>query len=71
MRIHDDGSIPEDNPFFDDLEGDQRMIWAYGLRNPYNMAYYLEANKIYVSDVGAGDYEEINELHRELIMVGH
>src|SRR4051812_8193351 len=34
LRINSDGSIPTDNPFFNSAAGDNRSIWAMGLRNP-------------------------------------
>ena len=37
LRINGDGSIPEDNPFFGTAAGDNRAIWAVGLRNPFNV----------------------------------
>jgi glucose/arabinose dehydrogenase len=36
--LHDDGSIPEDNPFYD--EGDvSAQIWSLGHRNPLSLAF--------------------------------
>ena len=36
-RIHDDGRIPEDNPFVD-RQGAIPSIWSYGHRNPQGLA---------------------------------
>jgi hypothetical protein len=33
LRINSDGSIPTDNPFFNTASGDNRSIWALGLRS--------------------------------------
>ncbi|NND08590.1 MAG: T9SS type A sorting domain-containing protein [Saprospiraceae bacterium] len=60
LRIHDDGTIPTDNPFFDVFEGKNRAIWSMGHRNPFNLAYDYITNRLYASDVGGGHYEEIN-----------
>ena len=38
LRINPDGSIPSDNPFFTTASGDNRAIWALGLRNPFTFA---------------------------------
>ena len=38
VRLHDDGSIPADNPFYQSTTGDRRAIWALGLRNPFAFA---------------------------------
>jgi glucose/arabinose dehydrogenase len=61
LRINADGSIPEDNPFYDQLEGNNRAIWAFGLRNPYSMAIQPGTGKMLFNDVGEEAWEEINE----------
>jgi glucose/arabinose dehydrogenase len=38
LRINADGTIPADNPFFNQASGKNRAIWALGLRNPYTFA---------------------------------
>ncbi len=62
LRINPDGSIPADNPFYGQLEGKYRAIWAYGLRNPFSMAYDSFTNRLLANDVGQNDYEEINQV---------
>jgi glucose/arabinose dehydrogenase len=61
LRINKDGSIPTDNPFYNGASGDNRAIWALGLRNPYNFTVQPGTGLIYVNDVGQGSWEEINE----------
>ena len=39
VRINSDGSIPNDNPFFNTATGANRSIWALGLRNPFTFAF--------------------------------
>ena len=39
LRINPDGSIPTDNPFYSQATGDNRAIWALGLRNPFTFAF--------------------------------
>ncbi len=39
LRINSDGSIPIDNPFFNTAAGNNRSIWALGLRNPLTFAF--------------------------------
>ena len=39
LRINPDGSIPTDNPFFTTAAGNNRAIWALGLRNPFTFAF--------------------------------
>ncbi len=38
LRLNDDGSIPDDNPF-KDVEGARPEIWSYGHRNAQGMAW--------------------------------
>src|SRR5207249_1987602 len=38
LRINADGSIPTDNPFYATATGNNRAIWAIGLRNPFTFA---------------------------------
>ncbi|MGK7389185.1 MAG: PQQ-dependent sugar dehydrogenase [Candidatus Cyclobacteriaceae bacterium M2_1C_046] len=62
LRINDDGSIPEDNPFYNELEGKYRSIYAMGLRNPFTFDIHSSSGKIFTTDVGQADFEEINEI---------
>ncbi|MEW6286884.1 MAG: PQQ-dependent sugar dehydrogenase [Chloroflexota bacterium] len=48
-------AIPPDNPFGDE-------IWAYGLRNPWRMAFDPLTGDLYIADVGQNAWEEINYL---------
>jgi glucose/arabinose dehydrogenase len=61
LRINADGSIPSDNPFYDTRSGDNRAIWAAGLRNPFTAAIQPGTGRFFINDVGAQAYEEINE----------
>ncbi|WP_081990514.1 PQQ-dependent sugar dehydrogenase [Sporocytophaga myxococcoides] len=63
LRINDDGSIPTDNPFFNDptVTGINKSIYAYGLRNPF--AFEFDATgQLYTTDVGGSTAEEINKI---------
>jgi len=63
LRIDvDDGDpygIPPDNPFVDDA-GARGEIWAYGLRNPWRVAFDSVDGLLYVADVGQSAWEEID-----------
>lgn len=61
LRINKDGSIPADNPFYDSTTGDNRSIWALGLRNPFTFAVHPNSGRIFINDVGQSSWEEINE----------
>jgi glucose/arabinose dehydrogenase len=60
LRINRNGSIPSDNPFFGELTGQRRAIWALGLRNPYTFAFRPGGTRMYINDVGQQTWEEIN-----------
>ena len=60
LRINTDGSIPADNPFFATAAGDNRAIWALGLRNPFTFAVQPLSGALFINDVGEGAWEEIN-----------
>ncbi len=62
LRLNPDGSIPENNPFYQTLSGPQRAIYAYGFRNPFTMAADPATGRIMANDVGSNDYEEVNEI---------
>lgn len=61
LRINADGSIPTDNPFFNVASGKNRSIWALGLRNPFTFAFQPGTTRMFINDVGAGTWEEIND----------
>ena len=44
-RLHDDGSIPEDNPFVG-VEAAKEAIYSYGHRNPQGMVIHPETGAI-------------------------
>jgi len=48
-------AIPSDNPFGNE-------IWHYGLRNPWRISFDRLTNDLYIGDVGAGEWEEIDFL---------
>ncbi len=64
LRINSDGSIPTDNPFFNIATGNNRAIWALGLRNPFTFAFQPTTDggtgKMYINDVGQSNWEEID-----------
>ena len=62
LRINPDGTIPTDNPFYATATGQNRAIYALGFRNPFKMKIQPGTGKIYLNDVGAGTWEEVNEL---------
>lgn len=63
IRIDVDGddpyAIPDDNPFADG-DGGAPEVWAYGLRNPWRMAFDPVEWRLYITDVGQFLYEWVN-----------
>lgn len=62
LRMNRDGSIPADNPFYGTATGDNRLIYAYGFRNPFTFAIQPGTGRIFVNDVGAHKFEEIDDI---------
>ncbi|REJ80289.1 MAG: hypothetical protein DWQ36_12680 [Acidobacteria bacterium] len=50
LRIHSDGTIPTDNPFYDTATGAYRAIYARGLRNPFSISRNDETGELFVND---------------------
>jgi glucose/arabinose dehydrogenase len=66
LRINADGSLPSDNPMtFPGIAGStsgaNRAIWAVGLRNPFTFGFQPGTGRMFINDVGAGAWEEIND----------
>ncbi len=43
-----------DNPFFGQASGNNRAIWALGLRNPFTFAFQPGTTRMFINDVGRG-----------------
>jgi glucose/arabinose dehydrogenase len=61
LRINKDGTIPTNNPFYARTSGNNRAIWALGLRNPFKFAVKPTKGTIFINDVGEKAWEEINK----------
>jgi glucose/arabinose dehydrogenase len=62
LRVNSDGSVPADNPFFDGNGPNYDAIWAYGLRNPFTIAFQPGTGRLFADDVGQSTWEEIDEI---------
>jgi len=64
LRLNRDGSIPADNPFFNETTGKYRTIYARGVRNSFGIAAQPKADdsRMFFTDVGGSAFEEVNEL---------
>jgi glucose/arabinose dehydrogenase len=62
-RIHDDGRIPEDNPFVN-TSGASPSIWTFGNRNPQGMIYDKANNRIWSVEHGPKGGDELNLIEK-------
>ncbi|MEX0772728.1 MAG: PQQ-dependent sugar dehydrogenase [Balneolales bacterium] len=58
-RLNDNGSIPSDNPFYNDDDA-LPEIWSYGHRNPQGLAYNFETNELWGNEHGQQGGDELN-----------
>jgi glucose/arabinose dehydrogenase len=71
LRLHDDGSIPKDNPFVDyptrealvDDVGVYGQIWSLGHRNPLGIAFDLDG-RLWGAELGPEGGDELNLIKR-------
>lgn len=61
LRLNDDGSSPDDNPFVAETGGVHRAIWALGIRNAFAFDIDPRTGKLMINDTGELAKEEINE----------
>ena len=61
LRINKSGTIPTTNPFYPTTSGNNRAIWALGLRNPFKFAVQPGTGTIFINDVGQDAWEEIDK----------
>ena len=69
LRLNDDGSVPEDNPFVDyfdqdafvDDEGVYGQIWSLGHRNPLGIAFDLDS-QLWNIEMGPQGGDELNRV---------
>jgi len=55
-------AVPPGNPFLESPDDPATLaeIWAYGLRNPWRMSFDRLTGDLYIGDVGAGTWEEVD-----------
>ena len=61
LRINPDGSAPDDNPFAGEAAADAR-VYAYGLRNPFDLAIDPVSGRIFATENGFLGQDAIIEI---------
>ena len=59
VRLHDDGSVPEDNPFVGQA-GARPEIWSYGHRNAQGLAIQPGTGAVWLTEHGPQGGDEVN-----------
>ncbi|MEM6884294.1 MAG: PQQ-dependent sugar dehydrogenase [Verrucomicrobiota bacterium] len=62
-RVHDDGRIPDDNPFAR-KPGAFKTIWSYGNRNAQGLTKHPETGDLWESEHGPRGGDEINRIEK-------
>jgi hypothetical protein len=69
LRLNDDGTTPEDNPFFGfggtvggEIGANIQKIFAYGIRNSFGMAFDPVSGSLWDQENGEDAYDEINRV---------
>lgn len=63
LRINPDGSIPTDNPFYDDgnpATGNDDRIFALGLRNSFDFDFHPITGELFATENGPSQDDEVN-----------
>lgn len=53
---------PADNPFVGNASPAARLVWAFGLRNPFRFHVDYSTGGLFVTDVGENTWEEVNQV---------
>jgi glucose/arabinose dehydrogenase/plastocyanin len=67
LRLNDDGTLPDDNPFFqqgadmgEEAGENIQSIWAYGIRNSFGLRFHPETGALWQTENGDDSWDEIN-----------
>lgn len=68
LRLHDDGRVPDDNPFIGaEVEGSDPPLpetWSYGHRNPQGLFVHPESGDLWATEHGPRGGDEMNRIQR-------
>lgn len=59
LRLHDDGRVPEDNPFVG-VKDALPEIWSYGVRNPQGLDVHPVTGEVWANEHGPQGGDEVN-----------
>ena len=69
LRLNDDGSTPDDNPFVEaaaqaggEVGDNLAKIWAYGVRNSFGLAIHPNTGALWQTENGDDSWDEVNIL---------
>lgn len=69
LRLNDDGTTPEDNPFFEvgarmggEVGANIQKLFAYGVRNSFGIAFDPETDRLWTEENGDDSFDEINRV---------
>ena len=63
VRLHPDGSIPTDNPFYDAADPVKSQIWSLGHRNPLGLSFD-DKGQLWNQEMGPRHGDELNLVKR-------
>ena len=63
VRLHRDGSVPDDNPFVGQ-DGARPEIWSYGHRNVESAAVDPATGQLWIAEMGPLGGDELNRIER-------
>ncbi len=59
VRLHDDGRVPDDNPFVGQASA-KPEVWSYGHRNPQWLAIHPDTGEVWTTEHGPQGGDELN-----------
>jgi glucose/arabinose dehydrogenase len=63
LRLHDDGRVPDDNPFVNERRA-RPEIWSYGHRNAQGLIIHPETDQPWLNEHGPQGGDEVNRIVR-------
>ncbi|MEO8510052.1 MAG: PQQ-dependent sugar dehydrogenase [Chloroflexota bacterium] len=67
LRVNDDGTIPDDNPFHavgaemgGEVGENIQAIWTYGVRNSFGLAIHPDTGALWETENGDDSWDEVN-----------